>query len=140
VSRLPDDWMLPVVTPFNRDWFTSGELAIQTCAECGRLQHPPEEICAACGAMTFTTTVLANTGTVYSYTVVHHSVHAALNQSVPYTVILVSLDGAPHLRVVGTLDGEVEIGTPVHAVWQERVAEDGTKILLPHWQRTKESR
>jgi uncharacterized OB-fold protein len=59
---------------------------------------------------------------------------------VPYTVVLVSLDGAPHLRVVGNLDGEVEIGTPVEAVWLDRVADDGTKILLPQWQRMKESR
>ena len=139
MSPLPVDWTLPAVTPFNRDWFTSGELAIQTCAHCSTLQHPPEEICHACGSMSFTTTVLPNRGTVYSYTVVHHSVHTALDESVPYTIVLVSLDGAPELRVVGNLDGDVEIGTPVEAVWLERVADDGTKILLPQWQRVKES-
>ena len=92
--------------------------------------------------MTFTTTVAARTGTVYSYTVVHHSVHAALDDAVPYTVVLVSLDGAPDLRVVGNCSTarDVEIGMPVEAVWLERVADDGTKILLPQWQRVKESR
>ena len=90
-------------TPFNRDWFTTGELAVQKCEACGTLQHPPEEICHVCGSMAFTTTVLPGTGTVYSFTVVHHSVHAALDAAVPYAVVLVSLDAAPDLRVVGNL-------------------------------------
>ena len=139
-GALPDDWTLPAVTAFNHDWFTSGEIAIQTCEACGTLQHPPEEVCHACGAMAFTSSVLPSSGTVHSFTVVHHSVHAALDQAVPYTVVLVSLDGAPQLRVVGNLIGNqaVTIGMPVEAVWQERITEDGTKILLPQWQRAKE--
>ena len=85
------------------------------------------------------TKVLPGTGTVHSFTVVHHSVAAALDDAVPYTVVLVSLDAAPQLRVVGNLvDGDVEIGMPVTAVWLERIAEDGTKLLLPQWQRAKE--
>jgi uncharacterized OB-fold protein len=138
MSAMPGGWTLPVVTPFNRDWFTSGEIAVQTCEACGTLQHPPEEICHACGSMTFTTSVLPGTGTVHSYTVVHHAVHPALDDAVPYTVVLVSLDAAPHLRVVGNLDGDVAIGMPVTAVWQERIADDGTKIMLPQWQAAKE--
>jgi len=141
MSPLPDGWTLPALTPFNHDWFTSGEIAIQECAGCQTLQHPPEEICHACGSMSFSTRVLPGTGTVCSYTIVEHSVHAALDAAVPYTVVLVSLDAAPHLRVVGNLlDGaDVEIGMPVHAVWQERTAEDGTTIRLPQWQQGKES-
>lgn len=138
MSAMPEGWTLPAVTPFNRDWFTSGEIAVQACEACGTLQHPPEEICHVCGSMVFTTSVLPGTGTVYSYTVVHHSVHPTLDDAVPYTVVLVSLDAAPHLRVVGNLDGDVAIGMPVTAVWQERIADDGTKIMLPQWQAAKE--
>jgi len=47
----------------------------------------------------------ARTGTVHSFTVVHHSVADALDAVVPYTVVLVSLDAAPQLRVVGNLVG-----------------------------------
>jgi uncharacterized OB-fold protein len=141
-GAMPEGWTLPAVTPFNRDWFTSGEIAIQTCAACGTLQHPPEEICHVCGSMAFASTVLPGTGTVYSYTVVHHSVAGALDAAVPYTVVLVSLDAAPDLRVVGNLvDGEaqdVAIGMPVTATWMERIAEDATTVLLPQWQRVKE--
>jgi uncharacterized OB-fold protein len=139
MSPLPEGWTLPAITPFNHDWFTTGEIAIQECEACSTLQHPPEEICHACGSMAFATNVLPGTGTVHSFTVVHHSVAAALDDAVPYTVVLVSLDAAPHLRVVGNLVGDaedVEIGMPVTAVWQERIAEE--KLLLPQWQRAKE--
>jgi uncharacterized OB-fold protein len=139
-GAMPEGWTLPVVTPFNHDWFTTGEIAIQTCEACGERQHPPEEICPVCGSMSFTTSILPATGTVYSYTVVHHSVASALDAAVPYTVVLVSLDAAPHLRVVGNLVGgpDVAIGMPVTARWMERIGEDGTKVLLPQWQPAKE--
>jgi uncharacterized OB-fold protein len=136
---LPESWALPVVDGFNRDWFTSGELAVQQCESCATLQHPPEEICHVCGGMSFSTTTLPPEGTVHSFTVVHHSVHTALDAAVPYVVVLVSLDAAPDLRVVGNLldapADDVTIGMPVEAVWLERIADDGTKVLLPQWRR-----
>ena len=133
MGALPADWGLPEITPFNEAWFTSGALAIQRCAECATLQHPPEEVCHACGAMSFDVEVLAPRGTVHSYTVVHYAANPGLAQSVPYTVVLVSLDDAPHLRVVGNVDGPVEIGMPVVPYWEERSTDDGTVIRLPQW-------
>ena len=48
--------------------------------------------------------------------------------------MLVSLDDAPHIRVVGNLDGaDVTIGMSVVATWDERTVEDGTVLLLPQW-------
>ena len=139
MGALPEDWALPVIDGFNRDWFTTGELAVQQCEACAARQHPPEEICHVCGSMSFSTAPLPGVGTVHSFTVVHHSVHTALDAAVPYTVVLVSLDAAPELRVVGNLiEGpvdEVSIGMPVEAVWLERIADDGTKVLLPQWRR-----
>jgi uncharacterized OB-fold protein len=133
VGALPSDWALPALTPWNEAWFTSGAIVIQCCAECGTLQHPPEEVCHACGSMTFATQTLAPTGTVYSYTVCHYAASSALAGSVPYTVVLVSLDDAPQIRIVGNLDGEAAIGLPVFATWEERTADDGTVIRLPQW-------
>ena len=134
MPALPRDWAVPQLTPFNEAWFTSGALAVQRCTSCATLQHPPEEICHACGAMTFDTRALAPTGTVYSYTVAHYAANSALAGSVPYTVALVSLDEAPHIRVVGNIEGTaVTIGMAVVATWEERTAEDGAVILLPQW-------
>ena len=138
MTVLPEDWALPAITPFNQAWFTSGAIAVQRCTSCATLQHPPEEICHACGEMAFDTVTMSPTGTVHSYTVVHYAANAALADSLPYTVVLVSLDDAPQLRVVGNLldeggSGDVHIGMPVAADWDEHVADDGTVILLPQW-------
>jgi uncharacterized OB-fold protein len=138
-GALPEDWALPLVDDVNRAWFTSGELALQECTACGNVQHPPEEICRACGSMAFTTRVVAPAGVVHSYTVVRHAVNAALEAAVPYVVVLVSLDERPDIRVVGDLldvpPGEVAIGLPVEPVWQERRGDDGETVWLPQWRR-----
>src|SRR5437762_12266287 len=132
MGSLPRDWGLPQITPVNKEWFTSGALAVQRCSSCGTLQHPPEEICHACGEMSFASEVLAPRGTVHSYTVVHYAANPALADAVPYTVVLVSLDDAPEIRVVGDIEledgGSVEIGMSVVPYWDERTADDGTVI------------
>jgi uncharacterized OB-fold protein len=140
-GALPRDWAVPAIDRTNRAWFTAGALALQECAACHRLQHPPEEICHECGSMEFVTRTVAPTGTVHSYTIVHHAVHPALESSVPYTVVLVALDDVPPVRVVGNLldvaPGEVKIGLPVEAVWEERPTEDDAVVLLPQWRRRR---
>ena len=137
MGALPADWGIPTVTPTNEAWFTSGALAVQRCASCGTLQHPPEEVCHACGSMSFDVAVLPPAGTVHSFTVVHYAANAALADAVPYAVALVSLDAAPHVRVVGNLPEtpleDVHIGLAVVPYWEERTADDGTVVLLPQW-------
>ncbi len=129
--------VLPELTPYNRAWFTSGTLAVQHCSVCDVLQHPPEELCHRCGRTSLDTKKLAPTGTVYSHTVVHYPASPPLAASVPYTVVLVALDEAPQVRVVGDLLGDphdVAVGMPVVAEWSEHGA-DGEVIRLPHWRR-----
>ena len=134
-----EGWVLPAVTDVDRAWFTSGELTVQSCAACRHVQHPPEEVCRVCGGESFAGRVVAPTGVVHSYTVVHHAVNAALAGSVPYAVVLVALDELPEVRVVGNvLDvpaAEVHIGMAVHATFPERVADDGEVLRLPQWVR-----
>jgi uncharacterized OB-fold protein len=137
MAALPADWGVPELDTTNRAWFTSGALAVQQCATCGVLQHPPEEVCHQCGGTSFDVNVLAPRGRVHSYTVVHYAANRALVDAVPYTVVLVSLDDAPHLRVVGNIEGDVEIGMPVVPYWEERTAEDGTVVLLPQWRKAR---
>jgi uncharacterized OB-fold protein len=132
-------WTVPVLDATNRAWFTSGALTLQQCDRCDTLQHPPEEVCHACGGTDFSGHDVAPSGTLYSYTVVHHSVHPALDAAVPYVVALVSLDDVPAVRVVGNLLGvpidDIVIGMPVVATWEELVSEDGTVVQLPQWAR-----
>src|SRR5437879_1236570 len=97
MGELPDDWALPTITPVNEAWFTAGALAVQCCSVCSTLQHPPEEVCHRCGAMNFTTKIVSPRGTIVSHTVVHYPAHPALADAVPYTVVIVSPDDAPHV-------------------------------------------
>jgi uncharacterized OB-fold protein len=134
MGTLPEDWGLPELTAVNRAWFTSGSLAIQRCGACATLQHPPEEVCHACGGVDFGVEIVAPRGTVHSYTVVHYAANPALADAVPYTVVLVSLDDAPHLRVVGDVDADdVRIGMPVVPYWDDRTSSEGELIRLPRW-------
>jgi uncharacterized protein len=129
--------VLPELTPYNRAWFTSANLAVQHCPDCDVLQHPPEELCHRCGRTSLDTKELGPTGTVYSHTVVHYPADPRLTASVPYTVVLVALDDAPQIRIVGDLLGDphdVAVGVPVVAEWSEHEA-DGEVIRLPHWRR-----
>lgn len=132
MHSLPSDWTVPEVTAFSRAWLSTGEIVVQRCVSCATLQHPPEEICHACGGMEFDGQVLVPTGTIYSFTIVHHAVAGALAEAVPYAIVLVSLDGAPQLRVVGNLVGAtadlITIGRPVIAHWEQR-----GDVLLPQW-------
>lgn len=137
MTVLPPDWALPSVNKRNEAWFTSGQLAVQRCLACGTRQHPPEEICHACGAMAFDHDVVGGDGTVHSYTVAHYAVNRALADSVPYAVVLVSLDEAPEIRVVGNMPGtpiaDIHIGMAVAAFWEDHEAEDGAVVRLPQW-------
>ena len=52
---IPTDWATPLLTPWNREWFTSGTLAIQTCSACGasggrKPLNVRQWTCTACGA------------------------------------------------------------------------------------------
>ena len=53
-------------------------------------------------------------------------------------MVLVSLDDAPELRVIGNMPGvpvdEVKIDMKVEAIWEQRIADDEAVIQLPQWQ------
>jgi len=135
---LPEEWTLPDVTPENEAFFTGGrdgELRVQRCRVCATVQHPPNEVCQACQSMDFEYVVVAPSGTVASYTIVHHPVHPSLRPVVPYNVVVVSLDEHPDVRIVGNVidaePAEVEVGLPVVCTW----APVGESVYLPQWRR-----
>jgi uncharacterized OB-fold protein len=67
---------------------------------------------------------------------VHFPASPSLAEKVPYTLVLVALDDAPQIRVIGDLLGDdpraVHIGMPVVAEWSEHQVGD-EQIRLPHW-------
>ena len=136
---LGDDWLLPALDPRNREWFTSGRLVLQACTQCEAVQFPPEDACRGCGGFDFTPRESAGRGRVESSVVVHHPVHPALRAHVPYAVVLVSLDDAPGVRLVGNVlnrtPAAIAIGDSVRVAFEEiRDPETGETLRIPQWE------
>ena len=136
---LGDDWLLPALDAKNRAWFSSGELALQACTRCAAVQFPPEDACRSCGSFALGTRKSAGRGLVESVAVVHHAVHPLLRLRVPYAVVLVALDDAPHVRLLGNVlnraHDQVAIGQRVRVVFEEvKDPESGERLLIPQWE------
>jgi uncharacterized OB-fold protein len=138
---LPDEWIVPAITPENRAFFTSGELRLQRCCLCGAIQHPPGEVCHACQAMEFEYIAARPRGVVETFTIVHHVVHPMLRQKVPYNVAVISLRDYPQVRIVGNVidvaPEQMRIGLPVACTWAE-VRREGDNaepitMYIPQW-------
>jgi uncharacterized OB-fold protein len=98
------------------------ELRIQRCAACGAHRHPPAPICPRCRSFVSTWDVSRGAGHVFSYTVVHHPVHPATEERVPYNVAVVELDDCGGVLVTSNVvntDDEVFVGMPVQLVWEQ---------------------
>lgn len=140
ISRiLGDGWLLPVLDEHNRAYFTAGELMLQSCRACGAVQHPPEDLCRACGGHDVAPRASAGSGRVESVAVVHRAVHPALKDRVPYAVVVVSIDDAPGVNIVGNVHGanphEVKIGARVRVVFEDVAdRESGERLLIPQWE------
>jgi uncharacterized OB-fold protein len=136
---LGDDWLLPALDARNRDWFTSGELRLQHCQSCSRVQFPPEDVCRACGSFELGAKTCAGSGAIESVAVIHHAVHPALRSRVPYAVVLVALDDAPHVRLLGNVlnrpPDEIAIGARARVVFEEVVDPESRETLrIPQWE------
>jgi uncharacterized OB-fold protein len=96
--------VVPVASPWSEGFWAAlrdHQLAIQSCASCGRLEHPPTVCCPACGSFERAWPPVSGLGTVYSYIICHHSTHPALNGLVPYNVALIDLDEG--VRIVSSI-------------------------------------
>jgi len=135
---LPSSLPLPEVSEQTRAFLTTGRLELQTCRACGSAQHPPGELCFSCGGFTFDYVVAEPVGTISSWTVVHHVTHPSLRDAVPYNVVIVELDGHPHVRIVGNLvdgdRGDLSIGRRVRGEWTEPLeSEEQEPVQLHQW-------
>ena len=136
---LGDDWVLPTLTPNNTPFFTSGSIQIQFCDDCGHAQHPPDDVCYACQGTNLSFRATPGTGRVESAVLVHHAVHPALKDRLPYVIAIVSVDGAPGCSVQGNVVGcapeAVAIGQKVRAVFEDATdPHSGTKLRIPQWE------
>lgn len=110
-----------------------GELMVQQCAACERVQWPPRDTCGRCGPAELRWLPVAGTGTLFTWTVVHHTTIAAYAAALPFAVGAVELSDVP-ARMLGRLRGVppemLEMDMPMVVAF-EPVAAD---IALPVWQ------
>jgi uncharacterized OB-fold protein len=115
----------PVGEPY-WDGAREHELRLQRCRPNGHLWHPPAERCPACHAEDYDWIAASGRGVVHSWTTVHHAVHPAVADRVPYTVLLVDLDEGPRIVSLYRGGGDPEVGAPVEVRF-----EDYDEVTLP---------
>ncbi|VTU20600.1 putative nucleic-acid-binding protein containing a Zn-ribbon [Variovorax sp. SRS16] len=99
-----------------------GVLRVQRCRHCRTWQFGPEWICHSCLQFDPAWVDVEPTGRIYSWERVWHPVHPALKGHGPYIAVLVELEHAGNVRMVGNLLGDpmqdVRIGAQVQGVFE----------------------
>lgn len=116
-------------TAFFWEGVNEGELRIQSCADCGKLRHPPGPLCPHCRSAHRTHTIATGAGTLYSYVVHHHP--PVPGRETPFVVAVVELPEG--VRMVGNIVDcpieDVEIGMPLRVTYQRM----DDHLVLPMW-------
>ena len=107
------------------DYCKRHELRIQRCTQCGRYRHYPQEMCPYCNSLDAEWTKVSGKGKVYTWVVCHQAFHPGFAADVPYAVVNIELDEGIRMmsRVIDVKPEELEIGMPVHVVFED-VSED----------------
>ena len=117
-------------------------LVVPRCDTCGRWIWQPRPLCPACHGDALAWTEVGGAGTVVSWTALHPPVLPVWADKLPFVILLVELDDAPGVRMIGqlvddrgellTTNGEsagITFGSPVALRW--RIDEAGQ--TLPAW-------
>jgi hypothetical protein len=111
-----------------------GQLQVKRCGACQRLHWPPRLGCPHCGSGDLKWVAVAPRGEIFSWTIVHRSQTPGFEPDVPYAVVLVALDEAKGVRMVGNLLDcsldRIKAGLPVEAVFTPTA--DGA-VTLVNW-------
>jgi uncharacterized OB-fold protein len=82
-----------------------------------------------CQALELAPTAVSGRGTLYSFTVVERTFHAAFADRLPYVIGLVELDDQAGLRmmtnIIDAARDELQIGMPVEVTFEDR----GERVL-----------
>ncbi|MGX1562730.1 Zn-ribbon domain-containing OB-fold protein [Streptomyces sp. NPDC055506] len=101
------------------EYAARGELRVQACAACGELRFPPRPCCPHCQSFEAEWRPVSGGGRVWSYVVPHPPLLPGYAELAPYNVVVVELDEAPRIRLVGNLvagPGEPIDSLPVKSI------------------------
>lgn len=101
-ARVPQRVSTPLTAPY---WEAAekGNLLVQVCIDCGRLQLYPGAVCRGCWSEHLRWRSVEGSGTVWTTTVAEVPGHPAWRDAVPYCIAIVELDEGPRLltNIVG---------------------------------------
>jgi uncharacterized OB-fold protein len=126
MAYFPDDMPQPEPNWDDREFWEhckQRKLKFQGCAICGTLRHPPTPVCSKCQSTSTCWVEAPATGTVFTYTVIHHASHAAVTPRLPYVVVVVEFPDLPGVRLVSNLTeidpSQVRIGMTAKVWWDD---------------------
>jgi len=106
-----------------------GRFALQVCAECGVVQYPPREACAACLSARLPWREVSAGGEAIAATTLHVSADPYFRQHMPWRIGTVALDCGP--SVIAHLHGEVAAGARVRMTLRLDKSGQGVMLAMP---------
>ncbi|MEU2439449.1 Zn-ribbon domain-containing OB-fold protein [Streptomyces rubradiris] len=85
------------------EYAARGELRVQACADCGEPRFPPRPCCPRCRSFASQWRPVPGRGRVWSYVVPHPPLLPGYAEQAPYNVVVVELEEAPRIRLVGNV-------------------------------------
>ncbi len=127
--------ILPRLDDLNRAFWQgggSGALTFLTCPACGRIQHPPQPLCAYCHARNLVPRAVSGRARVVAVSINHQNWMPG--PELPYAVAIVEIEEDPSVRlttnIVGCPPDDVAIGMPVRVVFEHHPDPHGD-VWLP---------
>ena len=106
-----------------------GQVRLQRCSVCSRVQFYPRPACRYCGSRSLHWEDLSGRATLYSYTVVYRAPFEAFADDVPYVLAVVELEEGP--RLLTTLEDvseeDIQIGMSLDPIF-DRINDDVTLL------------
>ena len=126
---------VPALTDANQVFWSAcaaGVLRLRHCTRCGKSLAPTRAVCT-CGNPELTWADVTGRGKVFSYTLVHRAPDPAFRADLPYVIAIVELDEGAKLmsNITGCAPGEVRIGMPVQAVFEQPAPGIGVPKFQP---------
>ncbi|MGW3451252.1 Zn-ribbon domain-containing OB-fold protein [Streptomyces sp. NPDC001076] len=118
------------------EYAARGELRVQACADCGEPRFPPRPCCPHCQSFASRWRPTSGRGRIWSYVVPHPPLLPEYAAQAPYNVVVVELDDAPRIRLVGNVVSEA--GAPLNSLPPDRIR-IGARVQaafadgLPQW-------
>ena len=98
-------------------------LVVQQCTDCGSFRFAPMPLCYSCRSFSFRWVQSQGVGEIYTWTVVHRSVHSATEKAVPYNTVVVRLDDCGGAMITSNLleveHDDIRAGMRVSVVWDD---------------------